>query len=80
MIDADLELWRAVMAQAFTDLRLSPTLKDKVSRRARRNAIKWFTTRSDDLETVCECANLSPHTVMQEARNLLNGKKVEKSK
>lgn len=76
MINADLQLWRAVVAQAFTDLMLPSTLKDKTQRRARRNAIAWLTEPSEDLATVCALAELSPHSVIQHAKDIMSGRQI----
>ena len=74
MTDPHRELWRAVIAQAFQDLMLPATLKDRAQLRARRKAIDWLTVKSDDLIEVCAHANLSPDATMRMARELLGGR------
>ena len=78
MIDSDRALWRACIAQAFTDLMIpEPETSNKGSRsrvRVRKRAVKWLTTPSLDLSIVCACAELEPAKVIEAAKGILSGK------
>ena len=80
MIDADRAIWRAAVAQAFTDLMISePDSNTKGARsrlRIRAKAVKWLTTPSLDLSIVCQCADLAPGAVIKAAKEILAGRDV----
>ena len=78
MIDSDRALWRACIAQAFSDLMIpEPENSNKGSRsrlRVRQKAAKWLTTPSLDLSIVCQCADLEAAKVIEAAKGILSGK------
>ena len=58
---ADVQLWRAVVSQAFADAESENTTGSAPSHRT--EARKWLTSNSADLRHVCALADLDPEAV-----------------
>ena len=63
-------LWKAVITQALMDA--GNNAKDRFAKAARRKALLWLTTRSDDFLYVCEMADLEPEYVEAKVKYALS--------
>lgn len=63
-------LWRAVILQAFIDLKNSS--KKKIANTFRVKATLWFNIKNKDFVKVCDMANLNPHYVLDKANIIKN--------
>ncbi|MFN7038178.1 MAG: hypothetical protein ACK4OM_01215 [Alphaproteobacteria bacterium] len=62
----EISLWRAVINQAFCDLRINSDAKAEY-KVLRRKAAIWLTSNSKDFQIVCDYANLDPKYVKDKA-------------
>jgi hypothetical protein len=67
-LDREQSLWKAVVLQAFIDLKNNS--KKKIANTYRVKAILWFNLHNEDFLAVCNFANLDPHYVWSRANIL----------
>ena len=63
-------LWKAVILQAFVDLKNNS--KKKLANTFRVKATLWFNLKNEDFITVCHYANLNPQYVWKRAEIIKN--------
>ena len=63
-------LWRAVILQAFVDLKNNS--KKKIANTFRVKATLWFNSNNKDFLKVCSLANLDPDYVLDKANIIKN--------
>ena len=63
-------LWKAVILQAFVDLKNNS--KKKLANTFRVKATLWFNLKNKDFLTVCYYANLNPYYVWKKAEAIKN--------
>ena len=63
-------LWRAVILQAFIDMKNNS--KKKLANTFRVKATLWFNLKNKDFLTVCNYANLDPYYVWKKAEIIKN--------
>ncbi|MDR1425992.1 MAG: hypothetical protein LBI70_03305 [Rickettsiales bacterium] len=64
-VDHEQSLWKAVILQAFVDLKNNS--KKKIANTHRVKAVLWFNLSNRDFLTVCGFANLNPDYVWSRA-------------
>ena len=64
-LESEQSLWRAVILQAFVDLKNNS--KKKIANTYRVKATLWFNINNADFLTVCYYANLNPNYVWSKA-------------
>ncbi|MDR3079286.1 MAG: hypothetical protein LBU15_04615 [Rickettsiales bacterium] len=67
-LDHEQSLWKAVILQAFIDLKNNS--KKKIANTYRVKALLWFNLKNSDFLTVCGFANLDPHYVWSRANSI----------
>ena len=65
----EVALWRAVLLQAFIDLKTKS--KKHVKKPVKREATKWFRTNKRDLMDVCVLADYDYNMVVKKAEEIL---------
>ena len=65
----EIALWRAVLLQAFIDLKTKS--KKHVKKPVKREAVKWFRANKRDLMDVCALADYDYHMVAKKAEEIL---------
>lgn len=65
----EIVLWRAVLLQAFIDLKTKS--KKHVKKPVKREAVKWFRANKRDLMDVCALADYDYHMVAKKAEEIL---------
>ena len=65
----EIALWRAVLLQAFIDLKTKS--KKHVKKPIKREAVKWFRANKRDLMDVCALADYDYHMVAKKAEEIL---------
>ena len=68
-IKGEIALWRAVLLQAFIDLKTKS--KKHVKKPVKREAAKWFRTNRRDLMDVCALADYDYRMVAKKADEIL---------
>lgn len=63
-------LWKAVILQAFVDLKNNS--KKKLANTFRVKATLWFNLKNEDFITTCYYANLNPYYVWKKAEIIKN--------
>ena len=66
----EVALWRAVLLQAFIDLKTKS--KKHVKKPVKREAVKWFRANKRDLMDVCALADYDYRMVAKKAEEILN--------
>ena len=66
----EVALWRAVLLQAFIDLKTKS--KKHIKKPIKREATKWFRTNKQDLMNVCALADYDYCMVAKKAEEILN--------
>ena len=66
----EVALWRAVLLQAFIDLKTKS--KKHIKKPIKREATKWFRTNKQDLMDVCALADYDYCMVAKKAEEILN--------
>ena len=66
----EVALWRAVLLQAFIDLKTKS--KKHIKKPIKREATKWFRTNKQDLMNVCALADYDYCIVAKKAEEILN--------
>lgn len=59
---SELALWRGVLSKAILDATMEDPKGDE-NKRAKRDAINWFTRDTKDFRRVCEYAGIDPALV-----------------
>lgn len=67
-INAEQALWRAVILQAFTDLKNNS--RKRIAKTYRLKAALWFNLNNDDFIAACCYAGFSPDFVWREAEKI----------
>jgi hypothetical protein len=62
-------LWRAVIAQSIIDA--STRSRKREAQMAKKQALEWLTSNSEDFHSVCSLANLNPRQVQAQAYALM---------
>lgn len=68
-IRGEIALWRAVLLQAFIDLKTKS--KKHVKKPVKREAVKWFRVNKRDLMDVCVLADYDYNMVVRKAEEIL---------
>ena len=68
-IRGEIALWRAVLLQAFIDLKTKS--KKHVKKPVKREAVKWFRVNKRDLMDVCVLADYDYNIVVRKAEEIL---------
>ncbi len=63
-------IWRAVITQAFTDLRSNA--KKPMIKKAKIEAIEWIFNGGEDFDAVCLNAGYEPEIVREKAESLIS--------
>ena len=66
----EIALWRAVLLQAFIDLKTKS--KKHVKKPVKREAIKWFRVNKRDLMDVCVLADYDYNIVVKKAEEIMS--------
>lgn len=67
-VNSEKSLWKAVVLQAFIDLKNNS--KKKIANTYRVKAILWFNMNNNDFIKVCNYANLDPYYVWSKANKI----------